>query len=323
MKKALPLMIASLLPLTTQAEVIVYGKANVSFQNADEGDESATELVSNASRIGLKGGEQINDGLKAIYQFEYQTEIDDGANGSNNQTFGQRNIWVGLQGNFGTLIGGKFDTPVKTAQEKIDLFNDLEGDINFLVDGDTRSSNIVQYTTPLFANKAMAVNIAYVSAEKPKTDTTPEGDDGISVSLTYTGSNFFAAVATEQDVTAQGMDIIRAVGRYTWGAWQFGGLVEQSETDTYDGDAWLASVKYNLNDKFALKAQFGNATDETPTAATLEGEDKQFSVGFDYLLSKNFMLFGYYTKEDAENTTALATTDQSDNWLGVGVELKF
>ena len=221
------------------------------------------------------------------------------------------------------MIGGRFDTPVKTAQEKVDLFNDLEGDINFLVDGDSRANNIVQYTTPLFANKAMAVNVAYVSAEKPKTNTTEEGDDGVSISLTYTGSSFYAAIAAEQDMTAQDMDIIRAVGRYTLGSWQFGALVEQSETDTYDGDAWLASVKYNINDKFALKAQYGNATDETPTAATLEGEDNQLNVGFDYLLSKNFMFFGYYTKEDAENTTALATTDQSDDWLGVGLELKF
>lgn len=333
MKKALlPFLIASALPVSAMAEVIVYGKANVSLQNADElvgtgptaKNESQIELVSNASRIGLKGGEQINDSLKAIYQFEYQTEVDDGANGSNNQTFGQRNIYVGLQGAMGTLIGGKFDTPVKTAQEKVDLFNDLEGDINFLVDGDTRSNNIVQYTTPLMG-KTIALNVAHVSVE------TPTGDDGMSVSLTYTGKSFYFAAATEQDITAQGLDITRAVIRYTLGAWQFGLLGEQSSgLSEYEGDAGLASIKWNVTDKFAFKAQYGDAGDESLTATnSFEGNDKQLNLGFDYMLSKNTMLFGYYTQEKAEDTstvrlTNVASESESDNkWIGVGLELKF
>lgn len=77
MKKALlPLAIAALLPISAFADVTVYGKANVSFQSADEGGDSVTELVSNASRIGLKGSEDLGNGLKAIYRFEYQTAID-------------------------------------------------------------------------------------------------------------------------------------------------------------------------------------------------------------------------------------------------------
>jgi predicted porin len=314
MKKALlPLIVASTFALPAMAEVIVYGKANVSLQNADEADASKMELVSNASRIGLKGGEQINDSLKAIYQFEYQTEVDDGANGSNNQTFGQRNIYVGLQGSGGTIIGGKFDTPVKAAQEKVDLFNDLEGDIAFLVDGETRINNIVQYTSPLFADKKLAVNVAHVSAENASLD------DGKSVSVTYTGSAFYAALATEQDVTAQGLDITRLVGRYNWKAIQLGMLVEQSDgdLDEYEADAWLASFKYSATDKLALKAQYGDAGIEVLEQNVVVNEDAtQANLGVDYLLSKNTMIFGYYTQEEIDGGA-------DDSWFGVGMELKF
>lgn len=318
MKKALlPLIIAAGFPLYAQAEVIVYGKANVSFQNADEGDESKTELVSNASRIGLKGGEQINDGLKAIYQFEYQTEVDDGAGGSNNQTFTQRNIYIGLQGNFGTLTGGKFDSPVKTAQEKVDLFNDMEGDINFLVAGETRPSNIVQYTSPLLG-EAFAINIAHVSAEDP------ELDDGGAISVTYTTAAFYAALAAEQDVTAHGLDIVRAVARYTVAAWQLGALVEQADNSDFDteNNSWLASVKYSLTDKWALKAQYGDAGRElfNDDDLLVDVDGEQLSVGVDYLLSKNAMIFGYYTME---NTDVESIEAADDNWLGIGAELKF
>jgi predicted porin len=313
MKKALlPLIVASTFTLPAMAEVIVYGKANVSWQNADEADESKMELVSNASRIGLKGGEQINDGLKAIYQFEYQTEVDDGKT-KDNQTFSQRNIYVGLQGSGGTIIGGHFDTPVKMAQEKVDLFNDLEGDIAYLLDGENRVSNMVQYTTPLFMDKKLAINIAHASAESASLD------DGQSVSVTYTGSAFYAALATEQDVSAQGLDITRLVGRYTWSNFQLGLLLEQSDGDVadYDADAWLASFKYAATDKLALKAQYGDAGVEVLDQNVVVNEDAtQLNLGVDYLLSKNTTVFGYYTKEEVKDGA-------DDNWLGIGVELKF
>ena len=321
MKKALlPLVIAAAaLPLSAFAEVTVYGKANVSLQNADENEESAIELVSNASRIGLKGSEEINSSLKAIYQFEYQTEVDDGAGGTSGQTFTQRNIYVGLQGTGGTIMGGHFDTPVKVLQEKIDLFNDLEGDINFIVDGETRSKNIVQYSTPVFA-EAFAVNVAYVTVENH--DPLVEVDDGTSVSLTYTTPMFYLGLATEQDVTLQGLDITRVATRLTLGAVQLGALYEQTESDVIDNDdGWIVSGKINATDNLSFKAQYGTAAEEyIDKAPILDGEATQASLGVDYLLSKNTTLFGYYTQETLD-TGSVETYDNS--WLGVGLELKF
>lgn len=321
-KSLLALLIASVIPAAAFADVVVYGKANLSVQNADEAEESKLELVSNASRIGVKGGEEISSGLKAIYQFEYQTEVDDGAGGSSNQTFTQRNIFVGLQGSGGTIIGGNFDTPVKTAQEKIDLFNDLEGDINYLVDGETRSKNIIQYTTPMSWG-AFAVNVAGVAAENNALD------DGVAASVTYTTPALYLALAAEQDVSAQTMDILRLVGRYTVGAVQLGALFEQSSVSAaaagtsvdLDSDAWLVSAKYNATDKFALKAQYGDAgMDVTASGVVVDAGGDSLSLGADYLLSKNTTLFGYYTQETAE-----VDSDEvvDDNWIGVGVDLKF
>jgi predicted porin len=317
-KTALALVIASAMPLSALADVTVYGKANVSLQNADEADESKLELVSNASRIGLKGSEAINDDWKAIYQFEYQTEVDDGAN-SGGQTFGQRNIYVGLQGVGGTIIGGNFDTPVKTAQEKIDLFNDLEGDINFITLGETRSKNIVQYTTPA-AWGAFAANVALVAAEDE------DLDDGASVSFTYTTPALYAAFAYEQDVTLQNVDIARLVGRYTIGQIQLGALYEQASYDEGDNegdaDGWILSAKFSATDALAFKLQYGdNAVEEEESGVVVEELDAEaLSFGVDYLLSKNTTVFAYYTQEAAEEAS---TEVLDDNWFGVGMEYKF
>lgn len=323
-KSLLSLVIASALPLAAVADVTVYGKANVSLQNADEAEESKVELVSNASRIGLKGGETINDSWKVIYQFEYQTEVDDGAT-SSNQTFSQRNIYVGLQGVGGTVIGGHFDTPVKTAQEKVDLFNDLEGDINYILNGETRSKNIVQYTTPTFGD-AFAANVAYVAIEDA------ELDDGVSASLTYTTPAFYAAVAYEQDVTAQTMDILRVVGRYTFNAFQFGAIYESTESDIseIDSDGFVVSVKYSATDALAFKAQYGDASSEyvitAPAPAPQYTDDEDaISIGVDYLLSKNTTLFAYYTQENLDRDVQPVNTqaEADDSWLGVGIDFKF
>lgn len=318
-KTLLALTIASLFPLAAVADVIVYGKANVALQNADEtefssangnnADGSKIELVSNASRIGIKGGEDINSSLKIIYQFEYQTEVDDGTNGS--QTFGQRNIYLGLQGTAGTLMGGHFDTPTKVIQEKVDLFNDLEGDITAIFKGEIRSSNIVQYTTPTFGG-GFAGSVAYITEEN-------NGSTGVSASFGYTAPSFYVAVAMDQDVEAEDVDLVRLVGRLTVGAFQFGLLAENYDNGIIDEDGVMVSALWNLTDKWAVKTQYGDSD-----VRWVDG--KSASIGADYKMTKNATLYGFYTiVENGMADAASPTVDnyRDDNYAGVGLDFKF
>jgi predicted porin len=273
-KTLLALVMASLLPAAAFADVTVYGKANVALQNADEeATGSKIELVSNASRIGLKGGEEVNSSLKVIYQFEYQTEVDDGTNGS--QTFGQRNIYVGLQGTAGTIMAGNFDTPTKVAQEKVDLFNDLEGDINQIFNGEIRAKNIVQYVTPASWG-AFTSSVAYVTKE------TDGVDDGVSVSVAYNTPVVYVAVAVDHGIV--------------------------------DEDGAFVSALWNLNDKWALKTQYGQS--EVKMA---DGESA--SIGADYKMTKAATLYGYVTK--VENDVLTPSAKRDDTYVGVGMDFKF
>lgn len=311
-KSLLALVVASLFPVAAVADVIVYGKANVAIQHADEVADSRVELVSNASRIGLKGGEDINSSLKVIYQFEYQTEVDDGTNGS--QTFGQRNIFLGLQGTAGTFIGGHFDTPTKVAQEKVDLFNDLEGDITQIFKGEIRASNIVQYTTPTFGG-GFAGSVAYVTEENDGTfkQNNPAGTEpgnGISASFGYTSTMFYAGVAMDQDVEAEGVDLIRVVGRFNVGAFQFGLLAENYDNGVVDEDGVMVSALWNVTDKWAAKAQYGQSD-----VKMADGESA--SIGLDYKMTKAATLYSYITKVENEAET------RDDTYIGAGLDFKF
>jgi predicted porin len=334
MKKALlPLAIASLLPTAAFADVVVYGRANVTLQAVEKSDTDYTEVASNASRIGVKGSEVINDDLKVIYQFEYQTRVDDGSASQtctatsvttapatttttckvSGQTFTQRNIYVGLQGSGGTLMAGMFDTPLKAAQEKVDLFNDLVGDITEVLEGEIRAKNIVQYSTPAFAN--ITFNAAYIASEHDVADAV----DGFSGSVAYNTKPFYFAVAADHNVklasdqkaSAVDVDLARAVARVTFGPVVLGAMYELYDNGVADDeeDGFLVSAQFNFTDEWALKAQ------------TVQSDMKMLgaestSVGLDYKMSKAAKLFGFYTMIEDEVT-------RDDNYLAVGVELNF
>lgn len=302
----LPLALLALIPVAVNADVTVYGKANVSLQNSDE-EVSGTkvELVSNASRIGLKGSEDIREGLKVIYQFEYQTEVDDGSNSSG--TFSQRNIYVGLESSAGTVMAGLFDTPLKVVQEKVDLFNDLEGDIKNIFNGEVRAKNIVQYITPK-AWGPVSSSVAYITHEE-------EGvDDGVSASVSYSNTTFYLGLAVDSDVQ-QGTDTARLAARYTLGQVHLGALYETNDDGVSDEDGLLVSALWKLSSQWGLKAQYGESDINAP-------DNKMLSVGADYYLSKNATVYGFYTQ--VENGLAITSSKvRDDNYLGIGMEYKF
>lgn len=299
--KLLPLAVAALIATPAFAEPTLYGKANVSYQLADDGSDSVTELVSNASRIGVKGSEKLEGGsLEVIYQAEFQVDFADGSEGDS--PFSQRNIYIGLKGDFGTVKAGKFDSPLKVSQNKIDLFNDLAGDIKHMVTvNDNRPSNVVQYTTPTASG--FSGSLAVINSEDEAVD------DGFSGLVSYTLDDLYVSVARDEGVEEQDSNATRVVGQYSMGDIQLGALYEAYEAADADSEnGWLVSAKYKL-DAWALKLQAGQSDIKEAGGQTV-------SLGADRKLSKAAKLFFYYTAQESDVGT-------DDNYLGAGVELKF
>ncbi len=320
--------LAAAVPCGVAAEVTLYGKANLSFEKVDlkDQDESHTELMSNASRLGFKGSEKINDSLEAIYQLEYEVYVDDGEDvrsvggQRDDRSFRQRNIFVGVKGGFGQVIGGHFDTPLKGAQGKVDVFNDLRGDIRSMItNNDHRLGNTVMYSSPKFAG--FGAHLGYITSENE------EVDEGKSAAVYFDNHGLYASVAFEQDVVDENSETLRAVLAYTIGGLQVGGLFEQDDqegapglADPEEQDGWLASVLYDFQNNWLVKAQYGESDIRYLDADTT-------SVGVDYKLSKNFTVFSFYTADSAEGEPELDPAAESDDidreYFGLGVELKF
>ena len=293
----------------------IYGKINVSIVNADTGTDDTYKLNSNASRLGVKGKTEIADGLYAVYKAEFEMCVDDGD--CKGQTFTQRNIMGGIKGSFGTVWAGKHDTPTKLAQNKIDLFNDLEGDIKSTFEGENRVSNIVAYTSPTM--NGFSTTVAMIPGEGADVDGDGKDDtgltDGMSYSVSYTMNNLYVAIAGDQDVDSQ--DLIRLVAQYKMDALKVGVMYQQNEDNlgTKDESGFFVSAAYQLDEKTTLKVQYGSIEDDADG-----DEEETLSLGADYKLAKGTKAYVFYT----DNTdSSVGKEDKEDSTFGLGMEHKF
>ncbi|MGH8192781.1 MAG: porin [Woeseiaceae bacterium] len=296
------------------AEIDVYGRLIVTVQNSDEAGESVVELQSNASRVGVKGTEELDYGLAAIYQFEWEVDPD-GQDGSDN--FSARNQFVGLQGAFGTVKVGRHDTALKDAADDFELFNDLEGDIKHTFNGENRLKNYIGYTTPTLGD-AFSVTVNLFPGE----DATVGNDgiaDGTSVSVNYATDLLYVALAQDSDLDGEGVDTTRLVGAYTLGRAQFSLLYQRTDAGGIDEDGFGGSVAWTFG-KNTAKLQYLNADvyridlQADPLDNLLES---QVSLGLDHELGENTKLFGFYTSGD------IGATNESNDYLAIGIDHKF
>ncbi len=287
----------------------VYGKANLSLNQTDNGSSDTWKLNSNASRFGIKGSFDATDSIKAIYKFEYETFIDDGDDGnSNDSELKQRNIYAGLQGNFGTIIAGKHDTPTKLAQGKIDRFSDLVlGDIKNVIQGENRVSNIIMYTTPKM--NGLSATVAFIPSEEDKGDIS----DGISAAISYKADGYSLTVAHDDGETIDSdvESLTRLVGEYKGDSFKLGALFQVADEGGNDEDGYVLSGEYTLSNGLILKGQYAQSDDETT-------ETTQTAVGVDYKLGKKAKIFSYYSNIEKDNSVSVDA-----NTFAVGYEIKF
>ena len=350
--KLLPLAIAAAVaaPGVALAEANVYGKINVAFgmSDADYGYDSIDpnsadkwELTSYDSRIGVMGEEKISDALTAFYQAEFGMFVDDGDD--KGQVFSQRNIIAGFKGGWGALQAGRFDTPFKAAQGKIDQFGDTTGDIKYVFLGENRVSNIVQYSTPSISG--IVATLAIVPGEEYDTgqDDPQDGPaDAMSASVAFSADNLYVAVAHDKDVNSSvyesmgtdldldtakaNYDATRLVGTYKLDALELGAMYQTASTsdEDVDGDleqdGFLVSAAYKI-DAIKLKGQYG-ATTYTDNDAEVENDATLLALGADYILSKQTNLFAHYTTVSYEDDTDGAE-EQTYSKIDLGVVHKF
>ena len=310
-KKLLTLAVAAAIaaPGLASAEAIMYGKIHQSIDyydvktNVFAGDGSGDVVTDDgfkgwtlnrgragqgaprSNRIGVKGSEDLGNGLKAVYQIEFGVSLANEndyaiANGDRG-TISMRNTFAGLAGGWGTLLVGRHDTPLKISTGKLDLFSDTMADYNGTVGfDDIRADNAIAYISPSWNG------LQFAGAVVPGSGSTVGGDSNIdadsiaqaySLALIYKNGPFFGSVAYEV------LEAELGAGNVTTGT---------------NGDL------------FAL----------TPAAGTLNGNDVYATQGLVAVLDADGNPTGLY--EEAPGTTTSLVTPENDytKWrIGLGL----
>ncbi len=308
-KALLPIAILAALPMAAMADVQIYGRANLSVDYIDDGDDySKVSMASSSSRLGFRASREFDNGITGIMQIEQ--EIDYSNQGSN---WASRDTFAGIRGGFGTIRLGKFDTPFKRARGPANLFGDQMGDMRNLTragDGrfDERTPNTVEYQTADLSG--FRFNLAYSLHEG--NDANANGDDkAISLSATYTAGDFDFAAAYEKydENRAQGgRDAFRLAASYKLGDFTLAGFYQTVDHDNNvnDADTIGLGFTYSFTSNTQLKAHYF-----IRNADADDRDSNLFAIGVEHRLGRQLRLFAIYGQVANDDAIALTPWNQA------------
>lgn len=263
-----------------------YGRAHMSVDQLNDGAKyNRLNLSSNSSHLGFRGDKSFGD-FKGIWQIEQEILFNKTSDTSNSQDdknrLATRDTFVGLEGGFGNVKFGKFDTPFKVARGPANLFGDQVGDMRNITRAgakfDERPDNIIQYQSPIM--NGLRLSLAYAPHEGVKAEST-NGNDAqktvTSMSVTYNAGALSAALAGEG-----------------YGA------------DAKDGkrDAMRLALAYQATGDFKVVAFYQEANYVTTTTPAVDEGSKVTGVGAEYKLTPTMFVRAQSFNRNANKANA-------------------
>lgn len=345
---------AALAPAAVMAEasnVTIYGRVDYGFMSRGGDNGAASQAgrtgrlndfedgILGTNRFGFKGTEDLGNGLKAIYEFEF------GFSGDSGTSFGgttNRHSWVGLTGAFGTALGGRVDGARYSFVGKYDPFKNqtvanagsLFGVTSGLGQAD-RADNAVVYITPELAPglKFLAAYTTSLLAEAGsgaiagqdvETGDTPlyaiaaMYDNGpISLLLDYENLQIKRVGAGGSDLE---FDLWVAGASYDFGMAKLSAYYESTEGDdtasklVSNGDGWLIGLSAPVTSNITLKASYVKANDDRAT----QSDCSKWGFGGEYAFSKRTTAYATYAKIDNDNLARCGISKNAAGGNGTG-----
>ena len=294
----------------------VYGRLNASYQYEDnEIGGEVWKLESNASRLGFKGKTLLENEVSIIYQIEYGVEVDDGD--KNGQTFSQRDTWVGVDVSWGQVKGGRITIPFKEAKGPFDGFNDLQGELGKIIDGEERVSNVLQYQSRELMRSVVAT-VAIVPGENRGVDGEDGPADGVSGSLVVDREQIYLGFGFNSNIKDQ--DQYRLVCVWKLNALSVGALYQHSEMSD-EGDVYIDGISngnaYGFSSTYSIaKDKFKFQYISSERSVNLS-DSKQLSIAIDHRMSTNTTFYGYIADRDADQI------EENNSYYAVGFKHQF
>lgn len=341
-KKLIALAIAGLSGAAfAQTNVTIYGVADATFDfiNVKDGNTGANNpnfnrVSTNGSRLGLRGTENLGNGLNAIFQFESDANFDSGG-GLNTS----RDSFVGLSGDFGKVLLGTLTGPTRALGEALDVNATADGIMSnkavlgklggALTQGngasmaDTRWNNAIAYVSPSFSG--LQATAAYTTAENKDENTFSKiNTNGYDLGLNYNNGPVMVGATYNQvnernggftpSIVGTGNDekikVWRVGGMYDFGNATVRALYDRTKANGSLGEVkqsvWGIGGTFNVTPNGKITAQYYQAKDLNLTGGNDNDTGAKFyTIGYEHSLSKRTMLkAGYaYLKNDSQVAT--------------------
>lgn len=321
-KKLLMAAVASALVaapvMSAQAAPTVYGKLNIGIASVDNGndtDSSTLGVSDNASRLGVKGSEDLGGGLKAIYTWESTIDGDEGA------ITGDRDVYAGLQGGWGSVRLGQFNSVYKSLSTGLEIFGDTVSDFTKIGDGtvsglngEGREDNQISYSSPDMSG--FQVSIASARGESGLTSE----ENPMMIAATYKAGPLYLGVGRKDhdETGTSGIDdSTKFVGRFNMDAFSVWAVLEQqsvkgtkSATNSEDDITHIGASYKMGNNTFALTL---TQADNTEAGYDVDA----MAVGVIHALSKNTAVKATYTTIDNDTNANEAGHVTSSGGIGI------
>jgi len=247
-----------------------YGRAHLSTDLQNNGDETSLFVSSNATRFGVKGKYETEyDAFTVVFQYESNANF----NGEGDNTFSTRSSYAGLMGDWGRLIWGRHDTPLYTMGRSVDFFDSRIGELRnvtkyFGSGWDERPTSMIMYSTPLLGD-AFKLNAQYVPEEGVDDSSLFSASgvynkDGLMLGVGFEAHGKAledAYDASDPDnILGESSTGLRAVASYKADAFRVAGLFQSlSNVGGFDGvsaTTYGLGLSYKLDSGLEPKAQY-------------------------------------------------------------------
>ncbi|HEY6896665.1 MAG TPA: porin [Rhodocyclaceae bacterium] len=330
-----------------QSNVTVYGRIDYGFMNRGGGSGALADPgtknefgsgIQSGSRLGFKGMEDIGNGWKALFETEFQLNMDsaDGTATTATNQFWNRHSYIALNNaGYGTFIGGRVDGPRYTYTGKYDPFaGGTVGNFASIAVQQTRGDNAVAYISPSFGG-GFSVLAAYSNNLTGQEAANNAGDISLWALAGMYDNGPISAVYDHEEGELDGLDGKLKVnvlgGSYDFGTIKLSGYWEKVKTEgalagalPWDQKAYYIGLTAPVAGNGKIKFLWGKVDDKLNNAGAdvALGTCRKIAVGFDYALSKRTNLYTDFAKitNEAGATCSIATagTGNSLDSSGVG-----
>jgi len=334
-KNIIALAIASVFaaPVAMANAPTVYGQVGVMVQNVTDGKigenfVGGTGVEDGGSEIGVKGSQDLGNGLKAIYQLEFGVDATDNKGGLESKA-----QFVGLSGGFGTVLAGNHSTPFHMSRpsdpfEGMGGTGDMDGGLGI---AGSRVGNVVAYVSPSFNGVKFVgagVSNAHETAAKDRSlfNTISAAvmygskSEGLYLGLGYTALSGEVFGLNKEEATE-----MRLSAQYTFDAFMVNAMYQEFE-DSNTTTSATATAKEGSNMQFTATFDMGALTPKIKYSMVDFENDRHedgsaWAIGLDYALGSNTTTFVEYSNFD-KNMSGLtdargAAKDKSEFVVGL------